>query len=240
MAKKARRSRRSQRAGGRGTDWRIIGGIIIVAAAALLALLAVSISAQDSEPTATVAGQPLVDYCQENPENCLAKGSADAPVTVVEVSDYGCGHCRNFNLETAGLLDDLYVTPGQVRWVVLPYSLNPQTLPAAEAAMCAGDQERFWEFHHRMFEIQNEPSALSRRGFMDAADELGLDTDVFEGCLDSAKYRPLVAANIDAAASVGVRATPTFFFDGQMLEGNAPLSTFQQRINGLLGTANAG
>jgi protein-disulfide isomerase len=240
MAKKVRRTRRRQRASERGTDWRIIGGVIALAAVALIALLAVSLSAQDSAPTPTVAGQPLVDYCQENPENCVAKGPADAPVTVVEVSDYGCGHCRNFNLDTAGLLEDLYVTPGQVRWVILPYALSQQTLPAAEAAMCAGDQERFWEFHHRMFEIQNESLALSRRGFMDAAEDLGLDTDAFDECLDSAKYRPLVASNIDAAERVGVRATPTFFFNDQMLEGNAPLSTFQQRINALLGTANAG
>ncbi len=240
MAKKVRRARRSRRASERGTDWRIIGGSIALAAVALLALLVVSITAQDSEPTSTVAGQPLVDYCQENPENCVVKGSPDAPVTVVEVSDYGCVHCRNFNLESAGLLEDLYVTTGQVRWVALPFALYPNTRTAAEAAMCAADQEDFWGFHHRMFEIQNESSALSRRGFMDAAEELGLDTDIFEECLDSAQNRPLLAANIDAAKAVGIRATPTFFFNDQMLEGNPGLSAFQQRINALLGTANAG
>ena len=237
MAKKVRRARRSQRTRERGTDWRVVGGVIALAAVALIALLAVSISAQDngSEP-----GQPLADYCQENPGNCITKGAADAPITLVEVSDYGCIHCRNFNLETAGLLEDLYVTTGQVRWVALPFALYPNTRSAAEAAMCAADQEQFWEFHHRMFEIQNEPSALSRQGFMDAAEDLDLDTEVFEGCLDSAKNRPLLASNIDAAGRVGLRATPTFFLNGQMLEGNIPLGTFQQRINALLGTANAG
>ncbi len=106
--------------------------------------------------------------------------------------------------------------------------------------MCARDQERFWDFHHRMFELQNEPSALSRRGLMDAAEELGLDTNVFEDCLDSAKNRRLVAANIDAAGRVGVRATPTFYINGQMLSGNNPLPIFQERINNFLGAANAG
>lgn len=240
MAKKVRRTRRRPRAKERGTDWRIIGGIIIIGAVALMALLVVTINAQDNPLTSAEAGQPLVDYCQENPDNCIAKGQADAPVTVVEVSDYACSHCRNFNLEKASLLEDLYVTPGQVRWVVLPFMLYQQSRTAAEAAMCANDQGQFWEFHHRMFEIQNEPSALSRQGITEAAEFLGLDTDAFDECLDSAKYRPLVAANTEAAKRVGVNSTPTFFFNEQILKGNAALSVFQERINNLLGAANAG
>jgi protein-disulfide isomerase len=234
MAKK-RRAARKARQPQQGTNWLLIGGVIAarVVVGGLFFLLYSSIQ-EDGVPQVT---QPLSEYCQENPDNCMTKGSADAPVTIVEVSDYGCGHCRNFNLDTAPLIEDLYVRPGQVQWVVLPYALGPATTPAAEASMCAADQEAFFEFHERMFEIQNEPEALTAAGFRQAAEDLELDLEAFNACFSSGKYSDTVQDNIRAASSIGVRETPNFFVNDSLLRGNAPLSSFQQAINRALGAS---
>lgn len=238
MTKRSRKVRRTRRVE-RGTNWLLVGGVVGVGVVALLALLIFSITV-DPAPTQTPVPVSLVDYCLDNPDNCIARGSADAPVTVVEVSDYGCGHCRNFNLDTAGLLTDLYVTPGDVQWVVMPYALGAGTTPAAEAALCAADQDRFFEFHHRMFERQSELASLTADGFASVAEEVGLDQEAFESCFEEGVFRNTVQRNIRAATSAGVRSTPSFFLNDLFLEGNYPLATFQQQINGLLGPSDAG
>lgn len=241
MAKRVRRSRRAQTET-RQTNWLLVGGIVAVGVIALFALLFMTLRAQDS-PQASAEdipeGQPLDEFCEENPENCIEKGSNDAPVTIVEVSDYGCGHCKDFNLETAGLLDDLYVKPGQVKWIVVPYALGPQTAPASEAALCADEQEGFFAYHHRLFEQQGEPQFMSKDGYNQIAEAIGLDVNDFETCLDDGTYGNIVQQNIRAASAVGVNSTPTFFINGELYRGNQPLTTFQQQINALTGTADA-
>ncbi len=120
MAKRIKRKPRDQ---SRQTNWWLIGAIIFGGIVVIFALLFLAL--QEPEPPS------LAQYCHDNPDNCIFKGSADAPVSIVEISDYGCSHCRDFNLETAGLIDDLYVNPGDVQWITLPFALNAGTLPAA-------------------------------------------------------------------------------------------------------------
>ena len=233
MAKRARTERRT-RQDGRETNWWLIGGIVAIGTIALLALLFLNLNEQNMPPETL----SMVGYCQENPENCVTKGADDAPVTVVEVSDYGCSHCRDFNLQTSGLIEDLYVTPGQVQWVVLPFALGEQTLPAAEAAMCAAEQEKFSEFHREMFRIQQQPGALTEAGFLLTAESLDMDQESLMNCLESGKYDRIVRENQDAATSAGVSGTPTFFVNDAMLRGNQPLTAFQEQILSIIGTNN--
>lgn len=238
MAKRARTSSRSRREESRGTNWILIGGIILVGVIALFALLFMTLREQDSpQPTEVVEAQPLAEYCQENPDNCISKGSDDAPVTIVEVSDYSCIHCKNFNLESAGLIEDLYVTPGQVKWVVMPYALGPQTAPASAAALCAAEQDRFFEYHRRLFETQGDPEFLTAGNYMQVAEDSGLDVEVFNACLQDNNYVNTVQDNITAATALGVNSTPTFFVNGVMMRGNQPLTSFQQQINAIVGGA---
>lgn len=241
MAKRVRRTRRAKQTQERGTNWWIIGGIAGVGVIALFALLFLTLQAQDSPlPTSTpILGQPITEYCDENPDRCMTKGSDDAPVTIVEISDYGCGHCANFNLDTAGLLDDLYVAPGQVKWIVLPYALGPQTVAASAAAMCADEQEAFFPFHTQLFVQQGDPDFMTKANFSRAAVTVGLDLDAFDECVDEGRYNNIVQLNSIAAAEVGVSSTPSFFINGELLRGNLPLPAFQQEINDRLGADGA-
>lgn len=229
MAKVAPRRKRRRDDG--GTNWLVIGGIAAIGVVGLFALLFVTLQ-QQGVPTSTPAPDlALIDYCERNPDRCVVKGEADAPVTVLEVSDYGCSHCRNFNLGgTAEALDSQYVQTGQVRWIAMPYALGEHSAPAAAAALCAADQDAFWEFHHAMFEMQTTDIALTQEGFIQAADNLGLDVDTFRDCLSGNEYAATVQNNISAAQRAGVQATPTFFINGEKVEGNQPLANFQQVI----------
>jgi protein-disulfide isomerase len=229
MAKRVRKKPRQQ---ARQTNWWLIGAIIFGGIVVVFALLYLAL--QEPEPTT------LADYCLENPTNCISKGSSDAPVTVVEISDYGCSHCRDFNLETAGILEDLYVTPGDVQWITLPFAMSATTFPATTAAMCANDQGQFEVFHQRLFELQGNPAIYTSEGLSQLAAELGLDQATFASCIEDAVYDSVIDRNIREANLAGVNATPTFFVNGKKLGGNYPLTTFQSEITSALGAADAG
>lgn len=227
MAKRVKKKRREQ---ARETNWWLIGAIIFGGAVVVFALLYLAL--QEPDPLT------LTQYCLDNPDNCVIKGPADAPVSVVEVSDYGCSHCRDFNLETAGLLEDLYVTPGEVQWIVLPFALSDTTFPAASAALCANDQGRFDEFHHRMFELQGNPAIYTPEGLSQVAGEVGLNRSTFDACVQNAVHDSVVEENIREASLAGVNVTPSFFINDRKLNGNLPLPTFQSEIVRAKGAAN--
>jgi len=232
MAKRLKRKpRRARRDESRQTNWWLIGGIIIVGLVVIFGLLFLAL--QEPEPVT------LTDHCLDNPDHCIFSGDADAPVRIVEISDYGCSHCRDFNLETAGLLKDLYVEPGQVQWIVMPFALNQATLPAASAAMCANDQGQFEEFHRRLFELQGNPAVFTPQGFSQLASELGLDQEAFVRCLETGVYDAIIQDNVREARLANVNATPTFFVNDKKLGGNYPLTTFQEEIASAIGAADA-
>lgn len=214
----------------RGTNWLLLGGLIAIGVIGLFALLLLSLQNPSAASEEAVAETIVQDYCDRNPDRCVARGEAGAPVTIVEVSDYGCSHCRNFNLSTAGTLDETYVETGEVRWISLPYALGPATMPAAEAALCANEQDGYWEFHRALFEQQGSDVALTRAGFLQAAADVGLDAEALAGCLDDGRYTETVQNNMTIASQAGVTGTPTFFVNGQSLSGNRPLADFQNAI----------
>ena len=231
MAKRKRPTRRAQPTA-RKTNWWLIGGVIVVVLL-FVGLLALAFG----EPGGS--GPSLATYCEENPNNCAIKGEREAPVTIVEVSDYGCSHCRDFNLETASLVEDLLVAPGDARYVVVPYALSSQTAPPAEAALCAADQDRFFDFHRRLFQLQGTPGLFESAGLLGVAAELGLDEDVFESCIATGKYVSAIQSNIREASSAGVNSTPTFFFNDERFAGNRPLTFFQQQVSQQMEDADA-
>ena len=229
MAKTTPQRRKQQQKQTRETNWLLIGGIIAVGVLVFGGLIYLALRTPESAPV-----QALADYCAEFSDRCAVTGEADAPVTLVEVSDFGCPHCQDFHRETAEELKAQYVDTGTTRWVAMPYSLNPTTLAAAASAMCANEQDSYFEYANTLFTIEPSATRLSLPGFQQAAEAIGLDVDAFTSCVNSERYVAAVNENIQAAGRVGVSGTPTFFLNNEELSGAQPLTAFGQVIEGLL------
>lgn len=215
----------------RNINWVMLGGILAVGVIALFALLFTTLQGQGVPTPTPGAITALNDYCAANEANCIEKGSADAPVTIIELSDYACSHCRNFNSGgTADALDEMYVESGQVRYIVVPFSTNTTTRAASEASFCAAEQDLFFEYHRAMFDQFGTDDAYTESGILSAARDAGVDVEEFQACVESGEQVNTLQRNLAAASSAGVRVTPTFFINGRMVEGNLPLASFQQEI----------
>ncbi len=156
-------------------------------------------------------------------------GPADAPITIVEFSDFQCPFCKRFQDETFKQLMAAY--PGKIRFVYrhLPLtSIHPEAFPAAEASMCANEQNAFWEFHDQIFANQDK---LGRDLYLQIASDLNLDSAAFENCVTTNKYKDLVQTDSDFALGLGVQSTPTFFINGLAIVGAQPLTAFTQIID---------
>ncbi len=161
------------------------------------------------------------------------KGSPDAPITIVEFSDFRCPYCGRFTTGAGREIDERYVEEGLVRFGYQHFAiLGPESQRAAEASECAAEQGAFWAYHDLLFERQAAVNAESLRQF---ATELGLDTEVFNTCLDSGKYTSLVHSETAAVQSLGVTGTPSFLVNGRPLVGAQPFEIFEQVIEAELG-----
>jgi len=232
MAKKRTRRKQVKREQ-RQTNWIVLGAVILGGILIFAGLVYLAIRPSDSN---TISIETLESYCEANEGACVVKGNDSAPVTIVEVSDFGCPHCRNYNVQTAPLLEERYVASGEARYIVLPYALGSDTIPAAVGGLCAADQERYFEYSQAMFADFDASDHLDASGIERAAETAGLDMEPFSSCLRSNRYAGQIQANRSAASLAGVSATPTFFINGQIAEGALPWANFQQRINALLGS----
>lgn len=162
------------------------------------------------------------------------RGAANAPITLVEFSDFHCPFCR----KVEPLIDELRAKYGaKLRFVYRDYpldNLHPQARMAAEASHCADEQGKFWEFHERLF--KNDPET-SQAGLNRVAKEIGMDVTAFETCSSSGKYKSLVQASALEGARLGVEGTPTFFINGRILVGLQPIGTFVRIIEEELAAA---
>jgi protein-disulfide isomerase len=155
-------------------------------------------------------------------------GPANAPITIVEFSDYQCPFCRRWHEQVYQSLLNAY--PGKIRFVYrhLPLtSIHPEAQSAAEASMCAGEQNAYWQFHDKLFSSES----LGNEVYIQYAQELGLDMNTFEACITDRKYQQAVQADSDFAVNMGVRSTPTFFINGLAIVGAQPLDIFKQVID---------
>ena len=159
-----------------------------------------------------------------NVEGAFVQGPKDAPVTIVEFSDFQCPFCRNV-VPTVKELMRQY--PATVRWAFRDFplaSLHPKAPKAAEAARCAGEQGKFWEYHDLLFDSQAQATVEDFKRF---ADQLKLDPKGFASCLDSGRQKAAVQSDVEEGARLGITGTPTFFINGRMLVGAQPLESFR-------------
>ena len=177
---------------------------------------------------APVTQQPQYTRYDIPTENSYALGPADAPITIVEFSDFECPFCRRWHAEVYKPLLAAY--PGKIRLVYrnLPLtSIHPDALAAAEAAMCAGEQDVYWKYHDKLFSSES----LGNSVYIQYAQELGLNMSTFEACLSDHKYQKAIEADSDFAINLGIRSTPTFFINGLAIVGAQPLDVFKQVID---------
>ncbi|HZD10950.1 MAG TPA: thioredoxin domain-containing protein [Candidatus Binatia bacterium] len=174
--------------------------------------------------------------------NAPRVGEQDAPVVIVEYTDFQCPYCsRHFHQTYPQILEN-YVETGQVLYAFKDFpltSIHPQAMIAAEAARCARDQGAYLQMHDMLFGRQSEWSNQSDAAgiFVDFAGELDLDVDVFASCLENHVHRDSIAADLAEGSSLGVRGTPGFFLNGHFLSGAQPYQVFEQAIQQLAAEA---
>ena len=138
------------------------------------------------------------------------KGEYDAPVTLIEFSDYQCPYCRRHATTVMPTLIKKYVDTGKLRFVMREYPmemLHRRAWPASEAALCAGDQGQYWEMHDSLFADQN---ANSDEDFEQQAASLGLDVSAFSECMSSDKFKGQIQTDFSEGQKLGVNDTPSF------------------------------
>lgn len=166
------------------------------------------------------------------------RGSATAPITVYEMSDFQCPYCRRFSLETFPALEREYVVTGKVRWVFVNFpltSLHSNAVPAAETALCAARQGAFWPVHDLLFTHQEtwaplkEPAAF----FLSLADSVKIAKPALLECVRSPATRAEVRAEAEGSERSGASSTPTFYIEGGLLAGAHPLPVFRQVLDSI-------
>ena len=168
-------------------------------------------------------------------------GSKDAPVTVVEFTDYQCPFCLRFTKNTFPSLKKKYIDTGKVRWVALnlPLAFHKDATKAAQAAHCAGEQDKFWEMREVLFQ---NPQKLNVTYLPAHAATLNLDIEAFNACLQSKRHLDTIAKEAKDAQSVRLTGTPSFIIGkttGDMIEGPVvigaqPMNQFDAAISKVL------
>ena len=175
------------------------------------------------------------------------KGDANAPVTIIEFSDFQCPFCSRFYQQTLSQIEKDYIDTGKVKFVYrdLPLdNLHPNARPAHIAAECADEQGKFWDYHDILFEKQSEWNRLAAADLQSTltlyASDLGLQSSAFENCLKSEKIADEVQKDALDAAKIGATGTPAFYIGNEKdgfikISGAQPFANFQAAIDAQLG-----
>lgn len=184
-------------------------------------------------------GQAAPTDLKVNLENVPMLGEATASVTIVEFSDFQCPYCEQFFTLTLPQVKKEYVETGKVKYYFKNFplvTLHKNAAKAAEAALCAEDQGKFWVYHDQLFAKQGEwaeqtsPSAL----FKKYAGGLALGAAAFAQCLDSGNYAAEVMSNLNEGQTLGVTGTPSFVINGKLFVGAYPFAEIKRILDELL------
>jgi len=190
-----------------------------------------AIAASIERAQATPTPIPVVDVPVGD---APAKGDPNAPVVIIEYSEYQCPYCQRYVDETLTQITAKYVETGKVYYAFkdFPLDFHPNARPAAQAAHCAGEQEAYWEMHDLLFAKRAvwSDQGNAKESFVTYAGSLGLDETAFSQCLDSGRYNEIIDANIQEGARFGVRGTPAFFVNVHFISGAQPFAVFEAAI----------
>jgi protein-disulfide isomerase len=174
---------------------------------------------------------------QDDLREARTMGSPTAPVTMYAMSDFQCPWCGRFARETMPQLEHEYVQTGKVKFVFvnLPLPMHPNAEPAAELAMCAARQGKFWPIHNLLFRHQDGWARLREPGsyFLSLGDSAGANREELAQCLRQGLTRELVQRDADGSVRSGAHSTPTFYVEGGLIVGAQPIAVFRQVLDSI-------
>jgi protein-disulfide isomerase len=189
-------------------------------------------------PTPIVPPRVLADSFAQRLDAARILGDSSAKVWMIVVSDFQCPYCKKWHDESFAALRREYVDNGKVRMVFhnLPLPMHPNALPAAEAAMCAAAQGKFWPMHDALFISQDSWASASDPSpvFDSLAARIGISLGAFTACRVTHATFSLVSADVDWANHVKVRATPTFIIGNSIMAGAQPTDNFRRVLDSAL------
>jgi protein-disulfide isomerase len=202
----------------------------------VFALFLVVVSFPKGEDKLSLAAQILTKKRYEIQTNGYPSiGPENAPVVIVEFSDFNCQYCGLFARTTFPVLRSKYSK--EIRFVYRHAPLGlASSFEAAQASMCAYDQNYFWEYHDALFENQDR---LGAKLYTEIATNLELDVPAFNTCLENNDSMDLIETDLELALTTGVRGTPTFFINGLALVGAQPIEVFTEVIDAELKALNS-
>jgi protein-disulfide isomerase len=195
-------------------------------------------------PSASGMASGLTDSVSAQADRGRVRGASAAPIWIVEISDFQCPFCKDWHDKVFATIDRDYVKTGKVRLAYLNFplsSIHRNAQAAAEAAMCASVQGKFWELHSSLFDTQSKWQGLSdpKATFDSLAVAAGVEPKTWRSCMTTHATAALITADHDRSQSAGVQSTPTFFIGSQKIEGALPLDNFRQVIDQELAKAGA-
>jgi protein-disulfide isomerase len=168
------------------------------------------------------------------------EGSPSAPITIIEFGDYQCTYCHNFHESSLDTIKQEYLNTGKANLVFRDFPLNGDySILAAEASHCAKDQEKFWEYHDELYKnwAGENTGWVSKESLEEFAQNVGLDLEKFNSCLDSDKYKQQVLDTYRFGQKIGIDATPSFLIiSGDKIikiTGNQPIDVFRRTIDSI-------
>lgn len=193
----------------------------------------------EKQQTSAPGEEPVIK-AKVSTAGAFAIGSNNAPLTMVEFTDFQCPFCQRFHLTTFPEIKKNYIDTGKVRFVSrdLPLDIHPNALRAAQAGRCAGEQGQFWPMRDKM---GSNPEQLDLAHLLTYAQDFKLNVDAFRNCMDGSKYKDAIEKDIQVATAIGANGTPAFVLgkttkdgvDGELVIGAMPYQTFDQKFKQL-------
>jgi protein-disulfide isomerase len=222
--------------GSRQRIWFAIGMLVFVIAGSLYVLQPWNSSSTELSPSLT-DNEPNnngTDLILVSGFETASLGDPNAPVIIEEYSDFQCSICRRYVTTIKDQVTEAFVDTGQVYVVFHNFiRYGDESILAAQAAECAGEQDKFWEYHRTLYDEQRgiNRGSFTAESIVDFAERLGLDSGVFQTCVDSGKYVAQIEAETAHGRELGIRSTPGFVINGKLVGNISSLDGFQQLIN---------
>jgi protein-disulfide isomerase len=188
--------------------------------------------------TRTKGAVPVESAREDDGAAQRSQGATAAPVTIYEMADFQCPACRAFALSVLPSVEQDYIKTGKVHWIFINLPLvniHKNTIPAAEVAMCAGRQGKFWPMHDLLYHHQDDWAQLDAPlpYLLGLGDSLHLSRAALTSCVTTHATRAAIDADAAASNRAGAHVTPTFYIEGGLLEGAAPYPEFRNVLDSI-------